>query len=349
MPRSLRTRVKAEVGVVVKVEVVVKREVVVKTEKKVKPKSKSKSKSDLSDEPFPDFARPEPEELAIAVAALSMEHGVPERGECTMSVLDSLVRTILSQNTTDKTSRVAFAQLKEALPTYKHVLEAPSVEVEDCIRCGGLAEMKTSRVKVILSSILERYEEHCEDGEPSLEHLRQVPTSEVKAILNSFNGVGPKTVSCVLMFNMAREEFPVDTHVWHIAKKLNWVPQSCSRETCYEHLNVRVPGHLKYALHVLMVEHGKCCPKCAKGGRLQHKDRAVEVCPLAGGPKALRALVESFSTPSSALRRVKLDHCTIEGPVRGDGEAVMEMDRKRLRHLDLQSGIDGNAVAEAKE
>ena len=330
-------------------EVVVKREVVVKTENKVKPKPMSKSKSmsklDMS-EPFPEFARPEPEEVALTVAALSAEHGVPERGERTMSVLDSLVRTILSQNTTDKTSRVAFAQLKEAFPTYKQVLEASSAQVEDCIRCGGLAEMKTSRVKIILSSILDMYAEHCKGGEPSLEHLREVPTAEVKAILNGFNGVGPKTVSCVLMFNMAREEFPVDTHVWHIAKKLNWVPPSCSRETCYEHLNARVPGHLKYALHVLLVEHGKCCPKCAKGGRLQHKNKAVSVCPLTGGSKALRALVESFPEPTSMLKRVKVDHCSL---AHERGEAHVEVDRKRLRHLDLQGGIDGNAVAEAKE
>lgn len=32
--------------------------------------------------------------------------------------------------------------------------------------------------------------------------------------LSKFNGVGPKTVSCVLLFAMGRPDFPVDTHVW---------------------------------------------------------------------------------------------------------------------------------------
>jgi len=36
-------------------------------------------------------------------------------------------------------------------------------------------------------------------------------------------GVGPKTVSCVLMFGLGRAEFPVDTHVWKIALALGWV------------------------------------------------------------------------------------------------------------------------------
>jgi endonuclease-3 len=49
-------------------------------------------------------------------------------------------------------------------------------------------------------------------------------TDDVKATLRRFKGVGPKTVSCVLMFTLGRAEFPVDTHVWRIAKRLGWVP-----------------------------------------------------------------------------------------------------------------------------
>jgi endonuclease-3 len=65
---------------------------------------------------------------------------------------------------------------------------------------------------------------------------------------------------------MERPEFPVDTHVWHITKKLGWVPPTCSIESCYEHLNNRVPDSLKFALHVLLVDHGKVCKACSKGG-----------------------------------------------------------------------------------
>jgi len=37
-------------------------------------------------------------------------------------------------------------------------------------------------------------------------------TEEIKQELSRFKGVGPKTISCVLMFQMRRNEFPVDTH-----------------------------------------------------------------------------------------------------------------------------------------
>ena len=65
-------------------------------------------------------------------------------------MLDSLVRTMLSQNTTDKTSARAFASLKRAFPTWLEVLAAPNAQVEESIREGGLAEVKTERIKVVL-------------------------------------------------------------------------------------------------------------------------------------------------------------------------------------------------------
>lgn len=60
----------------------------------------------------------------------------------------------------------------------------------------------------------------------------------------------------------------MDTHVWEIGKALGWVPPSAGRDDAYDHLNLKVPNHLKYDLHVLLVEHGKRCPACAKGGRV---------------------------------------------------------------------------------
>ncbi len=62
--------------------------------------------------PYPDFARPSAEECRAAVEALQRLHGVVQRNEGD-SVLDALVHTILSQNTTDKTSIRAFRSLKQ--------------------------------------------------------------------------------------------------------------------------------------------------------------------------------------------------------------------------------------------
>ena len=117
-----------------------------------------------------------------------------------------------------------------------------------------------------------------ERGECSLEYLWDLSTEDVKKELGRFKGIGPKTMSCVLMFCLQRPEFPVDTHVWKIAKTLKWVPPSASREDTYLHLNSRVPDAAKYDLHVLLVDHGKRCRKCCKDGRLQKESHGD--CPL---------------------------------------------------------------------
>ncbi len=55
-------------------------------------------------------------------------------------------------------------------------------------------------------------------GEVSLEHLRSMPSEQIKAELKRFKGVGAKTIACVLMFCLGRDEFAVDTHVLEIGK-----------------------------------------------------------------------------------------------------------------------------------
>ena len=86
-------------------------------------------------------------------------------------MLDSLVRTILSQNTTDATSHRAFAGLKQALPSWRAVLEDQEGVAEEAVRCGGLADVKMARVRAILHTVLQDFPAECAGGEPSLEFL----------------------------------------------------------------------------------------------------------------------------------------------------------------------------------
>ena len=234
-----------------------------------------------ADHPYPSAAHCE-----AATAALASLHGPTSApsgdGACggPTTVLDSLVRTILSQNTTDVTSLRAFEQLTAAFPTWRAVLDAPEGAAEDAVRCGGLAEIKMGRVRAILSALLAegRHAPGC-GREPSLEHLRELDTASAKRELARFKGVGPKTASCVLVFALGRPEFPVDTHVLRIARDvLGWVPKTATRESAYEHLNATVPDALKRELHVLLVRHGKCCVRCAANGR--PRQPPVGPCPL---------------------------------------------------------------------
>jgi endonuclease III len=175
----------------------------------------------LSSSPFPDFAHPTPDECHEVNAALVKVHGKRVRpkelnlnalgancGEVP-SVLDALVRTILSQNTNNKNSSTAKHSLDETfgVGNYEAVRVAPLEEVVDALRCGGLANIKGGRIKRILNEVYEKY------GTLSLDHLHGVSDEEAKRELMAFDGVGPKTASCVLLFCLRRESFAVDTHV----------------------------------------------------------------------------------------------------------------------------------------
>ena len=70
------------------------------------------------------------------------------------NVLDFVVGTILSQNTTDVNSGRAFASLKAAFPTWEAVREAKASDVADSIRCGGLADTKVSGERAMINVIV---------------------------------------------------------------------------------------------------------------------------------------------------------------------------------------------------
>jgi endonuclease III len=226
--------------------------------------------------PFPTFAHPTPTECHLALSILSTLHGPRQRpaafvaptttagcGDCP-SVLDALVRTILSQNTSDVNSTRAKLSMDKVYgrsDDWAGIVRGGKAKLEDAIRCGGLAVVKSKVILGILEQVYEKY------GVYSLDHLHDAPTDEAYKEMLSFQGVGPKTASCVLLFCLRRESFAVDTHVWRIAGLLGWRPKDAGREATQAHLDVRVPDEDKYGLHVLMVTHGKRCEECKAGGK----------------------------------------------------------------------------------
>jgi endonuclease-3 len=241
----------------------------------VKKAPSAKKVAAAASSPFPKHARPTNKEVRVAYEGLLAIHGDPFYGRpapTSVPVLDSLVRTMLSQNTTDLLSGQAFRTLKAAFPTWEQVRVAEETAVAAAINICGLSQIRAQRIQTILNKLA------ASPRGLSLEYLRQEDDATVKATLTAFNGVGPKTASCVLIFALGRADFPVDTHVWRICKKLGWVPAKATREQTYEHMNVHVPSELKHALHVLLVKHGKTCPKCASNG--QNRFEPQGECPL---------------------------------------------------------------------
>jgi len=111
-------------------------------------------------------------------------------------VIEALLRTILSQNTTDKNATSAWHSLLSAFhassknPTIEFwdtIRHAPHAEVKSALQCGGLADIKARNFQKILNSVKEKY------GVCSLDHLYNATDEEAMRELMSFDGVGPKT------------------------------------------------------------------------------------------------------------------------------------------------------------
>lgn len=174
-----------------------------------------------------------------------------ERTRLRRDPLESLIKTILSQNTSDVNADRAFANLRGALPTWQAVMEAPEGDVADSIRAGGLANIKAPRIQALLRSVKAAH------GALDLSDLSRMDPAEAREYLESFHGVGRKTAACVLLFALQQPVFPVDTHCLRIGKRLRLLAPSCGADAAHEVFDRVVPDECKLELHVSMVRHGR--------------------------------------------------------------------------------------------
>jgi endonuclease-3 len=165
--------------------------------------------------------------------------------------MSELVLTILSQNTSDANSGRAFMRLRQRFPTWEAVMAAPPKDIEDAIAVGGLARIKTPRIKAALEAV------HEKRGGFDIEFLRDLPLEEAKAWLRELKGVGPKTAACVLMFALGRPALPVDTHVHRVAQRLGYVPATASAEKAHGLLEAVLAPEDIYPFHIMLIKHGR--------------------------------------------------------------------------------------------
>jgi len=177
-----------------------------------------------------------------------------------------LVLTLLSQHTSDHNSGRAFHRLIERIPTWDGVIAAPTSEVEDAIRPGGLAPTKAPRIQALVAAV-KAYTPTFDLG-----FLDTAPLEEARAWLRALPGVGPKTAACVLLFALGRPALPVDTHVDRVSRRLGLVPPKMSVDNAHLHLEAMVPPEDVYAFHVDLIQHGR--RTCHARGPL------CEACPL---------------------------------------------------------------------
>jgi endonuclease-3 len=213
----------------------------------------------------------------------------PNKRRSKREILDTVVGTILSQNTTNINSHRAFELLTERFPTWDAVRTAKPAAVIASIKCGGLAPTKTKRIQAVLKAL------HRERGVTSMEHLRKETKEGVHAELEKFIGIGKKTAAIINLFDVGHPDMAVDTHVFRYAVQLGWVPSEkerklhnrksgekpwpvVTRDSVYAHLDSRFPDRLKYSMHLILTDTTGGLPVvCGAGEVLSFDGKKIRI------------------------------------------------------------------------
>ncbi len=190
---------------------------------------------------------------------------------------ECLVRTILSQNTSDKASQPAHDSLMARYGPADGLAEtlagADLDELAETIASAGLYNRKSRVIRRTAEWAIEEFGSTEEfDG-----FVAEGDPDEVRETLLSVDGVGPKTADCVLLFAGGRDGvFPVDTHVHRIARRMGLAPPDADHEVVREAIERTVPAEKCGFGHTAMIQFGReyCSarnPACLDG---------PEACPL---------------------------------------------------------------------
>lgn len=166
--------------------------------------------------------------------------------------LDDLIFVVLSRMTQEVKYLRTYRALREHLPSWDTVRDAPLGGLEEILGDAGLAPTKARQIQAILKEVEHR------EGTLDLSRLRAMSDDEVEKYLTSLPGVATKTARCVMLYTLDRDACPVDAHVWRIARRLGIAPETAAwSDRRGRELEERIPTGLRASLHVTLVSHGR--------------------------------------------------------------------------------------------
>lgn len=195
---------------------------------------------------------------------LLIEHfGKPLKSKILPDPLDTIIGTILSQNTNDNNSYKAFRNLKNNFKNWEELALLKPSQIEKFIKVAGLGKQKSKAIYGLLQSLKKKQKK------VSLNHIKQNTDEQILQELTSYNGVGVKTASCVLLFSLDRNICPVDTHVHRTLNRIGLVKTNSPEKTFYSIFN-QIPESTAHSFHTNLIRLGRefCkpakpnCPDC---------------------------------------------------------------------------------------
>jgi endonuclease-3 len=190
--------------------------------------------------------------------------------------LETLVTTVLSQNTNDANRDRAYASLLERFGSLERVVDADVADIAAAIRVAGLQSQKAQTIRDVLGRIRET------QGSLDLRFLGRLSSDRAFSWLRASRGIGTKTASIVLLFSFGQPYFPVDTHIRRVLRRTGWIAPGGD---AFRHANEVLPrdAALMLDLHLLLISLGRSlcrprrpsCPSCPVLSRCEHGRAAV--------------------------------------------------------------------------
>ena len=197
-----------------------------------------------------------------AIVLEELDRAYPEPG-CPLHHHDAftlLVAVMLSAQCTDARVNMVTPALFAAAPTPQKMAAMDWQEVREYIATCGLTQTKAKRLVETAKLLVER-------------HAGQVPSTFEE--LEALPGVGHKTASVVMAQAFGMPAFPVDTHIFRLARRWK-LSRGKTVEKVEGDLKKLFPKQLWNKLHVQFVLWGRehcpargcrpVCPVCARLG-----------------------------------------------------------------------------------
>lgn len=225
--------------------------------------------------------------------------------------IDKVLQLILAQNTGNENAIDTHSRLCNTFtyavngkkyagktPNWHEIRQLPIEELERALEPTGYHKRRAVSIKAVLDVVYDDNAKHRDTGLQNYEHDGNPPnakdfvdgmlsmtyitdcadnsTEAVLGRLLALPGIGPKSASCIVAFQLKRPLFVVDTHVLRYTKWLGWIPRTCNDiNLAAMYLHDVVPDEIKYDLHNQIWTH------CAKENASESRGRSV-LCPFCG-------------------------------------------------------------------
>jgi endonuclease-3 len=175
----------------------------------------------------------------------------PKWTTCNRGPFQTLIVTIISQNTANKNTAKAFENLsKQFQITPEALANAEKTKIEECLKVAGLYRNKAKTIKQV-SKIITK------DFQGDLIQVLSMSFEEARKTLLQLPGVGPKTADVVLLFCAEKPTIPVDTHVNRVSKRLGLAPKNGHYEAIRKSLQKLYDPKDYLSLHILLISLGR--------------------------------------------------------------------------------------------